>query len=313
MNANTTMREGQMTQIFLHHYDSSPYSELVRLALGLKGLSWRSVQIPVMGAKPELAPLTGGYRKTPVLQIGADVYCDTARIVDALEALQPKPTLYPAPLGQAARMIAQWSAAKLFGPSVTMALAPVHDKLPPAFWDDRKALFGMSKDAMLAAAPHLASQWRNSLDWLETTLETGQAFLGGDAPGYADLAVYHCIWFAQSTGNPESRADVNARANLAAWMKRVAALGHGTASTATAQDALDAAKAATPTAAAQVDAAAPFAAGQSVTVLTEDPGAAPVTGTLHRYTTNEICVLRDDPQVGTVAVHFPRVGMIVRG
>ena len=53
--------------IILHHYDISPYSEKVRLGLGLKGLAWASVEIPVIMPKPDLTALTGGYRKTPVL------------------------------------------------------------------------------------------------------------------------------------------------------------------------------------------------------------------------------------------------------
>ena len=50
-----------------------------------KGLAWRSVEIPMVMPKPELMPLTGGYRKTPVLQIGAEVYCDTSLILAEIE------------------------------------------------------------------------------------------------------------------------------------------------------------------------------------------------------------------------------------
>ena len=32
-----------MPDIILHHYDMSPFAEKIRLALGLKGLPWRSV------------------------------------------------------------------------------------------------------------------------------------------------------------------------------------------------------------------------------------------------------------------------------
>ena len=84
-----------MTELILHHYAISVFSERVRLALGLKRLSWRSVSIPHMMPKPDLMPLTGGYRRTPVLQIGADIYCDTLLILRKIEALYPEPTLYP--------------------------------------------------------------------------------------------------------------------------------------------------------------------------------------------------------------------------
>ena len=52
-----------MTDIILHHYETSPYAEKVRLGLGLKGLAWASVEIPVIMPKPDLTALTGGYRK----------------------------------------------------------------------------------------------------------------------------------------------------------------------------------------------------------------------------------------------------------
>ena len=32
--------------IILHHYDASPYTEKVRLGLGLKGLAWASIGSP---------------------------------------------------------------------------------------------------------------------------------------------------------------------------------------------------------------------------------------------------------------------------
>ena len=66
-----------MEEIILHHYDVSPFSEKIRKILALKKLSWRGVEQPIIAPKPKLTPLTGGYRKIPVLQIGADVYCDT--------------------------------------------------------------------------------------------------------------------------------------------------------------------------------------------------------------------------------------------
>src|SRR5215470_10128128 len=85
-----------MTDIILHHYDISPYSEKVRTGLGLKGLAWASVELPVIMPKPNLTALTGGYRKTPVLQIGADIYCDSQLIMRELERRYPTPSFYPA-------------------------------------------------------------------------------------------------------------------------------------------------------------------------------------------------------------------------
>jgi len=79
-----------MTELIFHHYPSSPFSEKVRLVFGFKGLAWKSVIIPMIMPKPDVIALTGGYRKTPILQIGADVYCDTALICRVLDRLHPE-------------------------------------------------------------------------------------------------------------------------------------------------------------------------------------------------------------------------------
>src|SRR5947199_3130106 len=96
-----------MSDIILHHYESSPYSEKIRLAFGIKGLAWSSVQIPRIMPKPDLMPLTGGYRRTPVMQIGADIYCDTRLILPEIDARHPSPSLEPDPANDNALA---WSA-----------------------------------------------------------------------------------------------------------------------------------------------------------------------------------------------------------
>ena len=73
-----------MAEMILHHYSLSTFSEKVRVALGLKGLADRSVDIPPAPPRPRLAPLTGGYRRVPVLQVGADIFCDTNITLPAL-------------------------------------------------------------------------------------------------------------------------------------------------------------------------------------------------------------------------------------
>ena len=93
-----------MTDIILHHYDTSPYAEKVRTGLGLKGLAWASVELPVIMPKPNLTALTGGYRKTPVLQIGADIYCDSQLIMRELERRYPTPSFIPPATAQPTRL-----------------------------------------------------------------------------------------------------------------------------------------------------------------------------------------------------------------
>jgi hypothetical protein len=58
--------------IILHHFRESPFSEKVRVVFG-KNIAWTSVLISRIMPRPDLMPLTGGYRRTPVMQIGAEL------------------------------------------------------------------------------------------------------------------------------------------------------------------------------------------------------------------------------------------------
>ena len=119
----TDLTAMRMADIILHHYDTSPYAEKIRVAFGIKGLAWSSVEIPRVMPKPDLMPLTGGYRKTPVMQIGADVYCDTQLILRELDARHPEPPLNPqAGVGDA---LAWWAEKAMFTPSVIVGFAKI--------------------------------------------------------------------------------------------------------------------------------------------------------------------------------------------
>src|SRR5438046_1800831 len=59
--------------------------------------------------KPDLIALTGGYRKTPVLQIGSDIYCDTKVMVRVLDRIRPEPPLMPKGHEASCAMQEQWS------------------------------------------------------------------------------------------------------------------------------------------------------------------------------------------------------------
>src|SRR5436309_7827311 len=122
--------------LILHHYDASPFSEKIRKIFGLKGLKWRAVEQPSIMPKPDLTPLTGGYRRIPVLQIGADIYCDSARIVQALEMVKPEPSCTPAGSAGICEIIAHWADHWLFQATVPPALFKLVDVLPPEFMKD---------------------------------------------------------------------------------------------------------------------------------------------------------------------------------
>ena len=71
-----------ISPLILYHYPASPYAEKVRLLAGYLGVAWQSVDVPIQPPRDQLAILAGGYRRIPVMQCGADIFCDTAVICD---------------------------------------------------------------------------------------------------------------------------------------------------------------------------------------------------------------------------------------
>jgi glutathione S-transferase len=302
-----------MTDIILHHYDTSPYAEKVRTGLGLKGLAWASVELPVIMPKPNLTALTGGYRKTPVLQIGADIYCDSQLIMRELERRYPTPSFYPAGRG-AADALAWWAEKTMFLPAVSIAFAKRPEVLPKGFLEDRAKFSGRNIDpvVMLAAVPNQLDQLRAHFDWLDQTLADGRSFLQGRAVGLSDLAAYHPVWYLrQNFGS--AAAPLDGFPSLLSWAERVAAIGHGRRSSMTSEQALDVARTATSIAKASTDAKDPIGRkpGQVVSVTPDDTGRDPVIGELVTSGIDEIVIRRRDPAIGEVCVHFPRAGFVV--
>jgi glutathione S-transferase len=304
-----------VTDYILHHYDGSPFAHKARLMFGLKGLAWRSVVIPMVMPKPLLMPLTGGYRRTPVLQIGADIYCDTQLIAAELERRHPAPTLFPAGGEGMAAMLTSWADGTLFFPAVNFVMSQIADKMPKVFFDDRAKMFGRPPtdiEKLKAAAPALKAQMGRQIDCIASVLADGRLFLLGDKPGLADLSVSHPLWMVGQSGR-RAAAALEPYAAVRAWLERVAAIGTGTRSELDAKEALAIAKAA-PRGSYDSSAAADGAPalGARVKIQGEDRVPEPVTGEVVLLRANEIAVRRHDPEAGDVVVHFPRTGFSVR-
>lgn len=295
-----------MSDIILHHYDLSPFSEKIRRILAYKGMAWRAVEQPIMAPKPELTPLTGGYRRIPVMQLGADVYCDTALIARVLEARQPAPPVLPAALAGAATVIEDWADHRLFMFAVPPTVVDLFDNLPPEFIADRRAMSpGFSKEALVAGAPHALEQMRHALDYLDTQLAKSP-FLLGEAFTLADAACFHPVRFFANS--PRLAAEVERRSALAAWVGRIEAFGPGEVTPMSGADALAAARDAEPADTDGASVAADYGPGDSVTVVADDYGQETTTGRVVRVRENDLTVVREDAALGSVAVHYPRAG-----
>jgi glutathione S-transferase len=302
-----------MSDLVLHHYDLSPYAEKIRLVFGLKRLAWRSVQIPIVMPKPDLTELTGGYRRTPTLQVGADLYCDTKACVQVLERLHPEPSLFPGGDEATVWGLSRWAESSfMMAVTVFLGAGGLFDE---TFIEDRKKMaphIDFSKAPMVVPAKLL--QLRANLDRLERQLADGRSFLLGDAPSLADLSAYHPHSFLGA--HPATKVLLDPLVHVPAWMERVRAIGHGSREELDASDAIAIARDAAP---------APFegdptplpeglAVGDSVLVLPEEPGSGVVAGELVASDVHEIAIRRSSERAGDLVVHFPREDyLVVRG
>ncbi|RYF26801.1 MAG: glutathione S-transferase family protein [Comamonadaceae bacterium] len=306
------------TELILHHYPSSPFAQKIRSALGFKQLAWNSVVVPSIMPKPDVVALTGGYRRTPFLQIGADIYCDTALICDVLEHVQPEPVLYPPHLKGVARVFSQWADTTLFAASMAYNLQPrgaavLFANLPTgageAFAADRKA---MSGGAARLRAHDATAAYRSYLRRIAHMVEEHE-FLFGAEPCVADFAAYHPLWFTR-TCVPVMADIFSATPAVLEWMDRMAALGQGRMAKFTAQDAITVAASATPLPLVgdvfQDEHGIPL--GSAVTIAAETFGTEPTEGTLIAATRTRYTLARTDPRAGDVHVHFPRIGYVLR-
>jgi len=300
-------------EIILHHYPASPFSEKVRLVFGIKRLSWRSVEIPNMMPKPDLIPLTGGYRKTPVMQIGADIFCDTQIIIRELERRHPEPTLFPRGEGLAYGL-AFWSDRIFFMPTVAVIFGEIGDMVPDAFKKDRAAMSGstFSTDAMKAAAPFARDQVRAHLDFLAGSLKR-DAFMDGASPGASDVHGMMNVWFLKNALPHVAKSLLEEFPAIDAWFAKLQAFGHGSMEPMSSKDALRIARESQPYALSAADAHDPngLKPGQIVSVSADDYGRDPIVGEIVFSSSHEIAIRRDDQAVGGVVVHFPRAGFNV--
>lgn len=310
-----------MTDIILHHYPTSLFAEKARLMLGFKGLSWRSVIIPSIMPKPDLTALTGGYRKTPVLQMGADIYCDTALMARRLEQEKASPAFFPEGQEFTVASFAAWADSALFMHAVSLVFQPESlavrfAKVPPeavkAFVADRAALFdgGSASRLPVEQAKH---QWPTLMSRLELQLARNGDFLFG-APSIADFSVAHTLWFLKQT--PVTAPLVDAYSEVAAWLGRVLGFGHGAPSELSSAEAVEIALHATPAALPDEQFVDPngFKAGDSVKISAIDYGVDAVEGELVFSGREELILRRQDERAGVVHVHFPRLGFrVVKG
>jgi glutathione S-transferase len=310
-----TRKKGyHMTSLILHHYPQSPVAHKIRLALGIAGASWQSVDIPRLPPKPLLTPLTAGYRRTPVLQIGADIYCDSQTIARAIHEALPDSRLFPSGHVGGAMMLSGWAEKTLFDLAVRVVLTHALDSAPPEFIKDRGSLYfepNWSADSLRAALPFVTRELHAALSHVESCVAASSGvFVDGNAPSYADAAFGYIAWFLRGRW-AEGPAFLAAFPKLCAMEDALADIGDGMASELSGEAALEIARKATPQSPIGIIGAIAndLQIGQQVTIRQAGETADPdVVGRLRYLDSTRVTIDHDSAETGAIAVHFPIIG-----
>jgi glutathione S-transferase len=305
-------------ELILHHYTGSPFAEKICTLLGYKGLGWRSVAIPPILPRPLLEPLVAGYRRTPVLQVGAHVYCDTRCIAAFLERTFPMPTLHPHGSRFVSDMLTRWVEPRLF-----VAMAPLRFRSAEdvdgvfagaldagSFVRDRAPFMrgALEVERVPELEPAAWDQVRLFLSTLDSALASSDAYLAGPHPSLADFAAYHLVWWLER----EPRVDgvLAPWPSIRRWLETLRSIGHGQMKPISGEEALERARCDDPSIEPTDLDGEPFArsVGRMLRISADDYGRDSVVGELAASSFDEVVLRREHPEVGTVLLHFPRIG-----
>ena len=267
--------------------------------------------------KPDLMALTGGYRKTPVLQIGSDIYCDTALIAQVIDRVQPMGTLYPPQHIAACTTMAAWADSVLFSAAVSWALQPEGAKSMFSNWaPEQLAAFAADRKQFranatvprtpLEAASRVLAAFLPQLDrQLSSRENEAGPFLFGAEPTIADFSVYHPLWFIN--GAPAVSDILTVYPAIMRWMQAMVDASHSSFEKLTSEDAIAIARS-SPSSSSPQSTVSSDIPHRAVIIAASDYGMDPVAGQLISETPDTWTIQREDPRAGAVRVHFPKVG-----
>jgi glutathione S-transferase len=238
-----------------------------------------------------------------------------AALLLELEKQAPTPPLLPVGREGEARGLAMWIDHNIPWAAGEVAPGAMADQLPEAFKKDRSEFTGRSFDSgtLKAAVPVAREKAYVHFAIAEQILRDGRPYLLGAAPSVADCALYNPVWFLQSRlGQESTPAPLDRLPKIVGWWERMKAFGNGKPADLPSAEALDIAKGATPKP-TKVDQSDPsgLKAGQKISVVPDDTGKVPVSGTLIGLAPDRVSIIRSDPRVGEVVVHFPRAGYVI--
>ena len=175
-------------------------------------------------------PLTGGYRRIPILQEGADLWCDTRLIAQELERRVPSPTLFPDGTRGHGEAIAWWAEHQFMRPTALFVSGINADHMPEGLHEDRARLHGLpppSIEAVRAAAERNRHLVRPQIKWLAEMLARRPAVPPGRprpaSPTSPPITSSGSIAAATSTAAPSSIPIRSSSPGATAWPRSATA------------------------------------------------------------------------------------------
>ncbi len=303
--------------LILHHYSMSPFSEKIRLMCGYAGVEWLSVTTTESPPRPHLEQLAGGYRRIPVAQDGADVFCDSRLIAAEIAELANDTSLNPFSADEATRELAARYEGELFWAAVTSIppsriLRKLFSELSIGhafrFLKDRA---GVAKSARTkpVARGEAVPLYQSHLETVEQHLEGSGDFLAGAAPAHLDFAAYHTLWFKRVVGGQPMPGGLP---RVSVWYERMTAIGHGEHHAGSPEDAFAAARDASPRPVPDAMQSDPRI-GSSVSIMPVDYALDATEGLLVGMDAERYILARETEAAGTVHVHLPVSGFELAG
>jgi len=298
-----------MKDLILHHYWPSPFAHKIRLALGLSGAVWKSVEIPRVPPKPLLMPLTAGYRRTPVLQSGADVYCDTQNIIRALSELIDDRKLLPDDRRGTILAFTDWADGAVFNLAARVVLTSALDTAPPEFIQDRGGLYfgpNWTPQGLKSQLPGVILQLAAHLNSIDQGLSGRGGYVSDDL-SYADVTIAYLAWFIRGRWD-QGPEFLQQFANIERIEREVHAAAQENHQELSAEEALVIAERSQSASPCGVTAqcGVTLEQGMRVTIKpqaeTSDP---PVIGRLRYLDRERVSIDHHAPEVGDVVVHLP--------
>lgn len=301
--------------MILYHYELSPFSAKIRAMLGHAGLDWQSVIVRSLPPRPEISDLVGGYRKIPVAQIGADLFCDSRVIAAEIARLSGQPLLDLANCDADVQAYVAHTDVKIFMNCIMLT----------GTWAMAKSAWrGMSLGEMAGfvrdrvqigrTSRVRAGHPRHARDRVLAHLAAGEArlaahpWLFGEQACHADFSTWHSLWFIHDLAGVDLIKDFP---RMQAWMDRLRAAGQGRRVEISAAEARHQALSATPRGLAP-EHLADSRIGHRVRVAPDDYAMDPTEGVLAGVTPSRWVLARQTPEGHTVHVHFPRTGYELR-